>query len=206
MNLTPAQSDLVNKVEQALAALKTSNKPEIQQALKNLEWNAKKVKGGSGGETISPDEWAKDTKYDLTQVAKSIGGSGAQSATGLIAEIDRVFGSTTSQVTAGGEPAVAAAPAAATAAAASTTAGVDVNTLLSGLAAKSGEQLDWKNSLVDLLKTLGADSSLAGRKKVAAAVGWTEAQISTVGSETGNQSLHTAILTYLTTHGGKLPA
>ncbi len=198
MNLSSAQSDLANKVEQALLALKAANKPEIQQSVNNLEWNVKKLKGSVGGESISPEEWAKDTKYDLAQVAKGAGGAVAQTASGLVAEIDKVFGSAGSQVAAGGEPA-APAPSA-------TAAGVDVKSLLSGLAAKSGEALDWKNSVVDLLKTLGADSSLTGRKKVAAAIGWSEGQISAIGTESGNQSLHAAILSYLTTHGGKLPA
>jgi hypothetical protein len=192
--------------------LKAVNKPEIQQSVSNLEWNAKKVKGGSGAEGISPEDWAKDTQYDLNQIAKAAGGTAGQTASSLAAEIGKAFGS----VAAGGEPAAAASTAAASISAANPAAptesataaagGVDVNTMLAGLAAKSGEQLDWKNSVVDLLKALGADSSLAGRKRVAAAIGWSESEIGKIGSEAGNQSLHNAILTYLSTHGGKLPS
>jgi hypothetical protein len=82
---------------------------------------------------------------------------------------------------------------------------VDINILLAGLAAKSGEELDWKHSVTDLLKTLGADFSLAGREKLAADIGWSEEQISQIGTESGDQSLHSAVLSYLAAHGGKLP-
>jgi hypothetical protein len=44
---------------------------------------------------------------------------------------------------------------------------VDVTAILDGLAAKNSEKLDWKKSIVDLLKLVGMDSSLAARKELA---------------------------------------
>ena len=48
---------------------------------------------------------------------------------------------------------------------------VDVVTKLEGLAASSAEKLNWKVSIVDLLKLLGLDSSLTARKELAAELG-----------------------------------
>ena len=57
-----------------------------------------------------------------------------------------------SQPAAAGAPAGVAAPAAATAVAAPPMPEVDVAAILNGLAAKNSETLDWKHSLVDLMK------------------------------------------------------
>ena len=50
---------------------------------------------------------------------------------------------------------------------------VDVGNVLSGLAAKNKEKLDWKKSIVDLMKLLGLDSSLGARKELAGELGYT---------------------------------
>src|SRR5213082_3698631 len=44
---------------------------------------------------------------------------------------------------------------------------VDVAAILNGLAAKNPEKLDWKHSIVDLMKLVGMDSSLSARKELA---------------------------------------
>ena len=59
-----------------------------------------------------------------------------------------------------------ASPAAPTPAAASA-APVDVTAIMDGLAAKSSEKLDWRRSIVDLMKLLNLDSSLTARKELA---------------------------------------
>ena len=45
---------------------------------------------------------------------------------------------------------------------------VDVAAILDGMAASNKEKLDWKHSIVDLMKLVGMDSSLAARKELAA--------------------------------------
>lgn len=51
---------------------------------------------------------------------------------------------------------------------------VDVDAVLSKLAKERGEKdLDWKKSIVDLLKILGLDSSLSARKELAQELGYT---------------------------------
>ena len=51
--------------------------------------------------------------------------------------------------------------------------GVDVTAILDGLVAKHHEKLDWRHSIVDLLKALDIDSSLSARKELAAELHYT---------------------------------
>lgn len=48
----------------------------------------------------------------------------------------------------------------------------EVESCLAALAAKSDQKLDWQHSVVDLLKLLGLDSSLAARKELAVELGY----------------------------------
>ncbi|HEY5752971.1 MAG TPA: DUF3597 domain-containing protein [Chthoniobacterales bacterium] len=80
---------------------------------------------------------------------------------------------------------------------------VDVDATLSALAAKSGEDLDWKRSIVDLLKVLGIDSSLANRKALAAELNYTG---DTSDTATMNVWLHKQVVKKFAENGGKVPA
>jgi hypothetical protein len=95
------------------------------------------------------------------------------------------------------------APAANTPAPSTTAAPVDVGAILDGLAAKSSEQLDWKHSIVDLMKLVGMDSSLGARKELAAELKYPG---DTNDSATMNVWLHKAVLQKLVDNGGKIPA
>lgn len=104
---------------------------------------------------------------------------------------------------AGSAPAAPAAPTAAPAPTASAAAPVDVGAKLDGLAAQSAEKLNWKTSIVDLLKLLDIDSSLSNRKDLAKELGYTG---STEDSAAMNIWLHKAVLTKLSQNGGQVPA
>ena len=65
----------------------------------------------------------------------------------------------------------AATSAMATAAAAAPAAEVDVDAILTAEAANAGQPLNWRTSIVDLMKLLGIDSSLANRKELAQELG-----------------------------------
>ena len=65
------------------------------------------------------------------------------------------------------QSAPASAQPAASAPAAASAAPVDVTAIMDGLAAKSSEKLDWRRSIVDLMKLINLDSSLAARKELA---------------------------------------
>lgn len=97
-------------------------------------------------------------------------------------------------------PAAAApAPAAAPAAPVQT---VDVEAVLTSLADKSPEKLNWRTSIVDLLKLLQLDSSLASRKELAQELHFTG---DTNDSASMNIWLHRQVMTKLAANGGKVP-
>lgn len=98
-------------------------------------------------------------------------------------------------------PAAAAKPAEAKPAAASSP--VDVAAILDAAVKESGQKLDWKRSIVDLMKALKLDSSLAARKELAAELGYTG---DTSDSATMNIWLHKQVIRKLSENGGKVPA
>jgi len=102
-----------------------------------------------------------------------------------------------------------AAPAGATAAAAPAGAPVakpiskaDVEAILAKLAAEQREDLDWKSSIVDLMKLLKLDSGLGARKQLAQELGYTGALD---GSAAMNVWLQKQVMTKLAESGGKVP-
>jgi hypothetical protein len=100
-----------------------------------------------------------------------------------------------------GQPAVpGAAPAAAPGAPAQA---VDVEAALDKMLASHGEKLDWRHSIVDLMKLVGMDSSLAERKELAADLHYTG---DTNDSATMNMWLHKEVMRKLAENGGKVPA
>lgn len=99
-------------------------------------------------------------------------------------------------------PAPAAAPAAPAQPAVTPMALVDVVTKLEGLAAANPQKLNWKTSIVDLLKLLGLDSSLAARKELAKDVGMTG---DFSGTAEQNIALHKAVLKKIADNGGNVP-
>jgi hypothetical protein len=109
-----------------------------------------------------------------------------------------------------GTPAAPAAPSAPAAAPSSPPASpaakpatqVDVADVLTKLAAKSREKLDWRHSIVDLMKLLNLDSSLAARKALAGELHYTG---DTNDSATMNIWLHKQVMQKLADNGGKVP-
>lgn len=79
---------------------------------------------------------------------------------------------------------------------------VDVAAILDGLAAKNSEKLDWKHSIVDLMKLVGMDSSLTARKELAKELNYTG---DTNDSASMNTWLHKQVLKKLSENGGKVP-
>jgi len=99
---------------------------------------------------------------------------------------------------AGAAPAqpVAATPAAAPA------VPVDVTSIMDNLAAQSSERLDWRRSIVDLMKLLNLDSSLTARKELAQELSYTGDMND---SASMNIWLHQQVMTKLAENGGKVP-
>ena len=80
---------------------------------------------------------------------------------------------------------------------------VDVVAKLEGLAASHAEKLNWKVSIVDLLKLLGLDSSLAARKELAVELGCPPQKMG--DSAQMNMWLHKTVLQKLAENGGNIP-
>ena len=101
----------------------------------------------------------------------------------------------TQPAAAGAAPAPTAAPAA--------VSQVDVVAKLEGMATANPEKLNWKVSIVDLMKLLGLDSSLTERKGLAQELGYTGVLD---GSAEMNIWLHKQVMRELAANGGKVPA
>ena len=98
----------------------------------------------------------------------------------------------------------AAAPSAtpAAAGAAKPISRADVEAILQKLAAEVREDLDWRKSIVDLMKLLKLDSGLGARKQLAQELGYAGALD---GSAEMNLWLHKQVMTKLAESGGKVP-
>jgi hypothetical protein len=101
----------------------------------------------------------------------------------------------------------AGAPAGSASAAASTSStgsaqSVDVEAVLSGMAAKKGQKLDWHHSIVDLMKLLDLDSSLSARQELAKELNYTGD-----GNDSAKMNiwLHKQVMQKLAANGGKVP-
>ena len=85
----------------------------------------------------------------------------------------------------------------------STAQTVDVEAVLNERASKNKQKLNWRTSIVDLMKLLDLDSSLSSRKGLAKELGYTG---STDDSATMNIWLHKQVMKKLAENGGKVPA
>jgi 3-oxoacyl-ACP reductase-like protein len=121
--------------------------------------------------------------------------------------VSAIFGHTSAPAAAP-KPA-AAAPAAAAPTAPSGTAApkplsqAEVVAMIEKAVGAQGEDLNWKQSIVDLMKALKLDSSLTARKQLAQELGYTGALD---GSAQMNVWLHKQVMTKLAEGGGTIPA
>ncbi|QGZ41152.1 uncharacterized protein DUF3597 [Pseudoduganella flava] len=97
----------------------------------------------------------------------------------------------------------ATAPAAQSPAAPAALSDVDVEAILNAKAQQAGQPLNWRTSIVDLLKLLDLDSSLQSRKELAEELHYTG---DTGDSATMNVWLHRQVMNKLAANGGKVPA
>jgi hypothetical protein len=96
-----------------------------------------------------------------------------------------------------------AAPQVAAAPAVTPMSEVDVVSKLDGLAAANPQKLNWKTSIVDLLKLLDLDSSLDARKNLAFELGCPPALMN--DSAQMNMWLHKTVMQKLAENGGNIP-
>ena len=79
---------------------------------------------------------------------------------------------------------------------------VDVEAVLTDMAARNPQKLNWRTSIVDLMKLVGMESSLSERKELARELGYTG---STADTAAMNIWLHKEVLRKLAENGGKVP-
>ena len=79
---------------------------------------------------------------------------------------------------------------------------MDVAAVLDNASDKKTEKLDWRNSVVDLMKVLSVDSSLIARKELAKKLHYDG---DTSDSASMNIWLHKQVMALLAANGGKLP-
>ena len=79
---------------------------------------------------------------------------------------------------------------------------VDVEAVLTGMAEKNPQKLDWRHSIVDLMKLLNLDSGLASRKQLADELHYTGDK---EDSASMNIWLHKQVMQKLAENGGKVP-
>ena len=115
-----------------------------------------------------------------------------------------IFGHASAAPASTSSPASPSAPAAPGSAAApgAPAAPIDVAAILTKLAASNKEKLDWQKSIVDLMKLLNLDSSLAARKELADELHYTGDKND---SATMNVWLHKQVMQKLAENGGKVP-
>ena len=82
-------------------------------------------------------------------------------------------------------------------------ANIDVEDVLDKMLAQKKTKLDWRHSIVDLMKLLDLDSSLAARKELATELNYSGTKD---GSAEMNIWLHKAVMKKLAENGGKVPA
>lgn len=118
-----------------------------------------------------------------------------------------IFGSSEAKAAPGAAPAGGAANAAPASGGAAPAGGaamsqVDVSAVMDKLASQSKEKLDWKKSIVDLMKLLKLDSSLTARKELAKELGYSGDMNN---SASMNIWLHKQVMQKLAENGGKVP-
>ena len=100
-------------------------------------------------------------------------------------------------------PAAAPSGGASSSAPAAPAQSVDVAPILDKAVKAKGEKLEWRTSIVDLMKALDIDSSLAARKELAKELGYTG---DSNDSASMNIWLHKQVMAKLAANGGKLPS
>jgi hypothetical protein len=113
-----------------------------------------------------------------------------------------IFGTKAEAAPAGGGAAAPAGGGSAGGSAAPAAATVDVAPILDSAVKAKGEKLEWRTSIVDLMKALDIDSSFAARKELAKELGYTG---DSNDSASMNIWLHKQVMTKLAANGGKLP-
>jgi hypothetical protein len=144
--------------------------------------------------------WARCSKADLHNTSTNF----KENTMGMFSNILAKLGFGADKVEAAAQAAAAPEAAAIAAPAVASISVVDVVANLEAMAKAHAEKLNWKVSIVDLMKLLGLDSSLAARKELATELGCPSEKMG--DSAQMNMWLHKTVLQKLADNGGNVPA
>jgi 3-oxoacyl-ACP reductase-like protein len=126
---------------------------------------------------------------------------------------NKIFGHRAAATAAPASPSASAAPSAPASTASSSASvseaatapvsAVDVEAVLSTMAKDSSQKLDWRHSIVDLMKLTGIDSSMVNRRALATELGYTG---DLNDSAPMNIWLHKEVMRKLAENGGSVPS
>ncbi len=139
--------------------------------------------------SLAPSSSASPTTQPLAPSATAAAPGPSSSTPSVSKSVNPVSRSSQSDVAAASDPA--------------SQAPVDVEAILNEAVEKSGQKLDWRHSIVDLMKALDMDASLEERKELAQELGYSG---DAHDSAKMNTFLHKALMKKLSDNGGKVPA
>src|ERR1700712_4043905 len=114
-----------------------------------------------------------------------------------------IFGTKAGAAPASGGSAPSANSTPASPSATPSSAGVDIAPILDNAVAAKKEKLEWRTSIVDLMKALDIDSSLSARKELAKELNYTGDTNDSAGM---NIWLHKQVIAKIAANGGNVPA
>ncbi len=208
--MIPELRELTEQIEKMLPLYNELQNAEAKQAAENLAWNLKKVRREAGATPLDPSTWLTYSRGDFALIAAAMVPD--QPGAKFAAEFETRSAGLASVLE--GPPPTAIAPAptmastpdgAATTPPAAEVPAFDLVAFLREAASASSEKLQWETSVVDLMKLLGLDASSDGRRKLAGTLGLSDEAIAQLGSVAGNSQLHSRLLEYLQSSGGKPP-
>ena len=148
---------------------------------------------GSKDEAKSEVREAAEAAAETAEIAAEAVAEGAETAGEAVADAVKTAGEAVAEAAAAPEPEP------------EPMSQVDVESMLNEMEAKHPEDLDWKLSIVDLLKLLDLDSSYGARKEMALELGYSQEDIDSKGSAEMNIWLHKTVMSKIAENGGKLP-
>lgn len=192
MAMTPQQTFANHILQKVVPSLQGNT--WVATYVANLEANAKRFLGQTPGETLDETTYAERTRADLAGIAAALGSNAGADITSSLALVADRFGlaaASTTVAEAHGQGVDTG------------TVTFDINQVLNDKMKAAGEALDWKHSVVDLLKLFGKDSGVSARKQYMTALGL---DAGSAGSAEGNEALRIALLKSIATNGGHLPS
>jgi len=211
--MTPALTKLIQEIETMLPLYAKKETPGMKTAVGNLQWNLKKLRHEEGAEPMDAKTWLQYTRSDFAKIASEL--SPEEPGAAFAKEFEARSKDADADVTNLSDPEKPSEPVPAPGAASAPNgeppiapaggATFDLRGFLQEREDAMGEKLQWETSIVDLMKVVGLDPSLSGRRQLGTAIGMSETEVGEIGTESGNIALHDRFMQHLAASGGAIP-